>query len=291
MSLPALNCPACACRESELLVVKDGFRVVRCLGCQLVRVDNPPTEAELQRHYSFEEGYHSSLAADAAKEAVHTAEARDNLVRLQRFRQAGSVLDVGCSTGLFLNTARSAGWDVFGVEYSADSAQQARQKFGLNVVDGALDASRLQGRTFDVVTLWDVLEHVPEPLVTLAEVRKLLKPDGLLFIKTPNVDGWFPRLSLRLARRLNFWRHPEPPGHLFQFSETTLKRIVQQAGFEPVDTLHGRISITYSLGSPREWVRSLKWAVYCAIFVPLAWAGPFFGAGDDLTLVCKPAKP
>lgn len=290
MSREKNPCDCCGSTEAGFLFEKDGFDIVRCSACGLVRVANPPDSAALARLYSFEAGYHQELVEDAHAQSVHAQEAQDNLRRLQRFRKSGSLLDVGCSTGLFLAAARASGWTVRGVEYSADAAQQARQNYGLDVITGALDARVLQGQQFDVITLWDVLEHVPSPAATLQEVRELLKPDGLLLIKTPNVDGWFPRLSLKLAGRLGFWRHPEPPGHLFQFSEATLKACVTQAGMQAVQVLHGRIPVTYSFGQPKEWLRSVKWAGYCAVFIPLAWLGPAFGAGDDMTMVCRAAR-
>jgi 2-polyprenyl-3-methyl-5-hydroxy-6-metoxy-1,4-benzoquinol methylase len=282
-------CPACGAPRSEWLFEKDGFDLVRCTDCGLVRVDNPPSSEALTKLYSFETGYHHDLVTDAAVQAIHAAEAQDNLQRLHQFRRSGALLDVGCSTGLFMHAAAKAGWRVKGIEYSADAANQARRHFGPNVVTGVLDNEIFSGEQFDVVTLWDVLEHVPEPLQTLKNARRLLKQDGLLFIKTPNVDGWFPRASLTLAKRLGFWRHPEPPGHLFQFSEKTLGSMLKTAGYEPLSTLHGRIPITYSFGQPREWFRSVKWLAYCSVFVPLAFLGPHFRAGDDMTVVCRGA--
>ena len=213
---PTIACNACGATDSTALIVKDGFRVVRCSRCSLVFVGNPPDQDFLSKHYSFEAGYHEELKTNAASVAFHDAEARRNLARLDRHRQGGLLLDIGCSTGLFLAKARAAGWQVRGNEYSADSAQVARSTHGLDVVSGALQANSFPAASFDVVTLWDVLEHVPDPQATLRLARGLLKPGGLLVVKTPNVDGVYPRWSLKAAPWVGFWGHPEPPGHLFQ---------------------------------------------------------------------------
>jgi SAM-dependent methyltransferase len=146
----------------------------------------------------------------------------------------------------------------------------AREVYGQDVVTGALEPGMFEPGSFDVVTFWDVIEHVPDPVYTLGVAAELLAPGGLMVLKTPNVDGLYPKASLALASRLGFWGHPEPPGHLFQFSEKTLSRLAAGAGLQPRTTVHQRIPLNYSFGTPREWLRSVKWAVYCAAFLPMA---------------------
>lgn len=287
MNGPAIACNLCGAIESTLLVVKDGFRIVRCRHCSLVFVGNPPDQNFLSQHYSFEAGYHEELKSNPASVKFHDAEARRNLARLSGYRQGGTLLDIGCSTGLFLAKAGAAGWIVRGNEYSADSAAVARATHGLDVVSGALQADSFAAGSFDVVTLWDVLEHVPDPQSTLRLAAALLKPGGLLVVKTPNVDGLYPRWSLKALPYAGFWGHPEPPGHLFQFSARTLTSMVTAAGLYPLDISHARIPLHYSFGSVSQWFRSLKWAAYCLAFIPLAWAGPALRSGDDITLVAR----
>lgn len=285
-----LACNACGCMQQDPLFDKNGWRLVRCAGCGLAFVANPPTDAERAALYSFAAGYHQELAEDAASIAFHRDEARRNLAVLMRHRAPGRrLLDIGCSSGLFLAAARAAGWQVRGLEYSPDSAQVARQELGLDVVTGELGESTFAPASFDVVTLWDVIEHVPDPRLVLQRVRPLLAPGGLLLIKTPNIDGLYPRLSYWVAHRLGFWGHPEPPGHLYQFSVTTLARMVRDLGYG-VDAAHQqRIPITYSFGPPCGWFRSVKWFAYCAAFAPAALVGPWVGRGDDFVLVCRNA--
>ena len=280
-------CNLCGGTSADLLITKDNFHVVRCKTCQLVFVSNPPDAAALAAQYSFETGYHNELADNPLSVAEHQQEAQENLRRLHRHRRHGTLLDVGCSTGLFLDAAHKAGWSVKGVEYSAETARISRQSYGFDVHTGTLGDANFRGEKFDVITLWDVLEHVPDPSQTLRDAHSHLADDGLLFIKTPNVVGWFPSLSLRLASKLGYWGHPEPPGHLFQFSTHTLSRMLGVTGFDTVESRHGRIPLTYSFGNATSWLRSPKWAAYCALFVPLALVGPYFGAGDDIVLVAR----
>lgn len=193
------------------------------------------------------------------------------------------------STGLFLSLAVQRGWPAEGLEYSADSAEEARNKRGLKVRTGALERGMFAPGSFDVITLWDVIEHVPDPRTVLELATELLAPGGVMMVKTPNCDGLYPRLALALAGRLGFWGHPDPPGHLFQFSVSTLSCMVHAVGLRACAVHHGRIPIEYSFGKPAGWFRSAKWAAYCAMFLPLAWAGPLLRQGDDFTLVARRA--
>lgn len=283
----ALACNCCGHRDRESLIRKDGFDIVRCRACGLVFVANPPNEAELARLYSFEDGYHKQLDDDAATQAHHEREARLNFGRLQRHAKTTRLLDIGCSTGLFLKRAVDAGWPAEGLEYSRDSSEVARIRHGLNVKTGALERGMYPPGSFPVITLWDVIEHLPDPRGTLALVAEILAPGGTLILKTPNCDGLYPKLSLALAGRLGFWGHAEPPGHLFQFSVGTLSRLVEDCGLVVQSVEHDRIPLEYSFGKPSGWFRSAKWAAYCAMFLPMAWIGPFVGRGDDITLVAR----
>jgi len=282
-----LACNLCGHAEFLPLISKEGFDVVRCTQCDLVFVANPPEATELARLYSFDTGYHAKLEVDPISTAFHAREAALNLGLLHRHARNGRLLDIGCSTGLFLTAARKAGWPGQGLEYSPDSSRVAREVHGLDVKTGALTEDTFAPNSFDVITLWDVIEHLPDPSATLKLISVLLAPGGLLVLKTPNVDGLYPRASLLVARTLGFWGHAEPPGHLFQFSARTLEKMAQQAGLETVALHHQRIPITYSFGNFRSWFRSAKWAVYCAAFIPMAWLGPFIALGDDIAFVSR----
>lgn len=284
-----LTCNACGHDSFEQLVVKDGYDIARCRHCGLVFVANPPTAEQLSKLYSFEDGYHLQLTADEHTIAHHAHEAAMNLRRLERYATKGRLLDIGCSTGLFLEGAVQRGWPAEGLEYSADSAEEARTKRGLNVRTGALQRGLYEPGSFHVITLWDVIEHVPDPRSVLQMASELLAPGGTLIVKTPNCDGLYPRLSLTLAGRLGFWGHADPPGHLYQFSVGTLSSLVEPTGLSITDVEHGRIPLEYSFGKPSGWFRSAKWAAYCAAFLPIAWLGPIVRQGDDFTLVARRA--
>ncbi|HVZ18361.1 MAG TPA: class I SAM-dependent methyltransferase, partial [Terriglobales bacterium] len=279
-------CVLCGSSDSRLLITKSGYNVARCSGCGLVFVSNPPTPEQLREIYSFQSGYHENLAVEDDSLDRHRAAARAHRLFLETACRPGRLLDIGCSVGFFLREAQSARWVAEGVEYSADTADLARKR-GLTVHVGAVDNVDLPDQSFDAITMWDVIEHMPAPLSALVAARRLLKKGGILAIETPNVDGLFPSISLRFVPVLRFWRHPEPPSHLFQFSKTTLARALKQTGYEIVRVRDDRIPISYSFGGLRQILRSPKYAAYSATFIPLALAGPWVRSGDTIQVLAR----
>src|SRR5439155_6595773 len=121
----------------------------------------------------------------------------------RRYGRKGRLLDVGCALGDFLMEAKDAGWDVEGVEISHYAAQRARAR-GLRVTAGRLEELDLPAASFDVITLYDAIEHLTDPVATLAAVHRLLVPGGLLHLVTPYVG----RVQARLLGR--HWSHYKP---------------------------------------------------------------------------------
>jgi 2-polyprenyl-3-methyl-5-hydroxy-6-metoxy-1,4-benzoquinol methylase len=142
----------------------------------------------------------------------------------------GRLLDVGCAMGLFLEQAKKVGWQVAGVEISEYSAAYAREHLNIDVFVGDMQQLVEDGvispHSFDVVTVWDTLEHLQDPSGFLATLHRVLRPDGLLFLSTVNIDGVVAK------RDGGDWHFFAPPGHLFYFSENTLKGFLKKAGFE-----------------------------------------------------------
>lgn len=275
-------CIICGHNDHEHVFTKEGFDLVRCCSCHLVFVLKQPDMVELEKMYSIESGYHDKYAYGEADLTWETERAHRHLGDIRRHKASGRLLDVGCSAGFFLKEARAAGWDVCGVELSEGTAAIARQRFGLDVRTGVLTDDLFAPGSFDVVTLWDVIEHLKDPISILTTAKRLLKRDGVLLIETPNIDGLFPRWSYKVASLLDYWPHPEPPGHLFQFSKKTIKRLLEMAGFQTVEIHDARIPLFYSFGSPSTLARSPKRLAYALAFAPLARIGPMLGQGDAL---------
>ena len=138
---------------------------------------------------------------------------------------AGRLLDVGCATGFFLELAETLGWSASGVELSHAAADKARQRFGDRVVHGTLESAQFDDNSFDLVTLFDVIEHIPSPVPFVTEITRVLKPGGRALIVTPDISSFSARVMGRT------WLHYKPE-HLFYYSADTLSRLLQAAGLE-----------------------------------------------------------
>lgn len=149
--------------------------------------------------------------------------ARERLNDLKRFANRGRLLEIGCSTGEMLLVAKES-FEVSGVEADALSSQIARER-GVPCFNGALADANFAAESFDVAALYHVLEHFPSPRAEMNELRRILKPGGLLVMETPNIANvWFRFLGAR-------WRQ-FIPDHLFFFSPQTIRRLCEEAGFE-----------------------------------------------------------
>jgi SAM-dependent methyltransferase len=148
---------------------------------------------------------------------------------IRRTNKPGRLLDVGCATGLFLNDMRSKGWTCYGVEPSISAAAYASNHFGLDVFVGRLEEAHYPEASFDLITLWDVLEHTPNPRQVLEKSAILLKPGGTLFINIPNLNAkerkWFGP----------YWAGWDIPRHLHMFPLDWLSKIVESIGLRLTD--------------------------------------------------------
>lgn len=136
------------------------------------------------------------------------------------------LLDVGCYTGIFVEIAAAAGWDAWGVDPSSWAVDEAR-KAGLQIVEGTLASSGFPNQHFDVITMWDVIEHVSDPAAELREAHRLLCPGGILVVHTMDIDSLFARL---MGHRWPWLMEM----HLFFFSQRTLKQMVEKIGYQVI---------------------------------------------------------
>jgi len=291
---PTASCYACGSHDHRHLFSRNGYHLVECASCDLAFLANPPSEQEVAALYTDDVDYHAGLAEmDSETVAIMRRTARQHLKYLLKSvpdPRGKRLLDVGCSSGLFLDEARQAGFAVQGAELSPKTGGVARDQLGLDVHIGDWRDAGYDDASFDVITLFDVIEHLPDPQAELTALRRLLKPGGILLQSTPDIDGLFPQLSHRLAKRLDYWPHPEPPHHLFQFSTTTLTRLTENAGYQVFRADQTRIWLDYSFGTPREWRISPKLLAYAMVFAPIAYVAPWVGKGDCLYLASRPGQ-
>ncbi|MFC3096484.1 class I SAM-dependent methyltransferase [Alteraurantiacibacter palmitatis] len=284
-------CNLCGARDARHLFTKAGYRLVKCQSCDLAFIANPPDAEAITALYTAKASYHDDLLDPAsASFARMRAIALQHIAMLARSTGAAKglrLLDIGCSNGLFLDEARKAGYDAHGAELSPETSAFARTHFGLPVHSGDWRDAGYADGSFDVVTLFDVIEHLTDPMTELREVRRLLKPGGLLLQSTPDIDGLFPRLSYKVAKAIDYWPHPEPPWHLFQFSTRTLSAMTQKAGYAVARADRTMIGLDYTFGTLDSWKVSPKLVPYALAFAPVAALGKWLGQGDWLYLAAR----
>jgi SAM-dependent methyltransferase len=203
----------------------NGYSIVRCKDCSLVFVREALTPVELERFYSgpSDEVY----AVDNLDSLNFYYEALRKLVE-QHHPGRGRLFDVGCSGGWFLDVMK--GWECYGSEIAGVDAATARARHGDRIFEGSFEDYPEKPGFFDVITLQDVFDHLPQPLLALQKCWKLLKPGGLIVIKVHNISCLYARLSGSRFYALI------PPSHLFYYDEQTLSRALRDTGFHPIDS-------------------------------------------------------
>ena len=158
------------------------------------------------------------------------------------FRGEGRLLDVGCGPGKLLSDLREQGWKVYGVDFSPVAVDYARSQRGLDVSLGDLFQAGYKDGFFDVVMFNHSLEHIYNPLETLKEAHRIMKPGGLLLISIPNAGG----LEAKIFGK--WWVHWDTPRHLYHFTKATMTRLVTSAGFR-LGTMKSGVGTSFFLGS------------------------------------------
>ncbi len=203
--------------------------LVRCRRCGLVYQNPRPTPAEIGEHYPPSYEPYADTRKGRVGRLLQRAYAYGMYKRTRYVTtavpQGGRLLDLGCATGTFMAAVRDAGgWQVEGVELIEEVAQAARTRHGVKVFAGTLEQAAFADASFDAVTMWDVLEHLHDPVATLVEVNRILRPGGAVIIRVPNLESWDAALFG------NYWAGLDAPRHLTVYTRTTLRRALTMAG-------------------------------------------------------------
>lgn len=198
------------------------FTIVRCRNCGLGYTNPRLTAAEIMRAY------------EGVQDPLYVAEYDGRALTFQRHlkrvealkRPPGRLLDIGAYSGVFVEAARAGGWDAWGLEPCRWAVEQARGR-GLNMLEGSLDTVDIEEGSFDVVTMWDVIEHVTDPLQQLRHVRRILKPGGLAVVHTMDLDSTVAKL---MGGRWPWLMEM----HIYYFTPRTLGRMAEEAGLTVV---------------------------------------------------------
>ncbi len=210
-------------------------RIVECRSCGLVYMNpRPHHEAVVENDGDVED-----------REYIEEEQGRletfaESLELVRRYRRSGRLLDVGCHVGTFLTLAEAAGFEVAGVEPSRWASEIARERIAGSVHCGAVEDAPLPEGGYDVITLWDVIEHLPDPALDVRAIHAALRPGGVFAVSTMDVDALFARVA---GRRWPWYMQM----HLVYFSRRTLCEMLRREGFQicEVVTHVRRVRLTY----------------------------------------------
>jgi len=258
-----MNCNSCGSYAIGSYLFTRNGEILKCRSCGLVVLAPEGREDRLdvlysQDYFTDREGYffRDGVIDGSGVESPHIADFRAGLAFIEiHAGSPGTLLDVGCATGSFLTLAAERGWVGHGVEVSEFAAAKARERTGLEIFCGPFGDAPFVNETFDVVTMWDLLEHLPVPLEALQKAYSLLKPSGLLLVNTPNENSLIRKMSRFLYRAsggtikgpVNRLYHPY---HFCYFGAETLARLFDKAGFDIIGIQTKEIPLSRGRISP-----------------------------------------
>jgi 2-polyprenyl-3-methyl-5-hydroxy-6-metoxy-1,4-benzoquinol methylase len=224
-SAPQISAACLLCNNAEQIrpLFELTRPIVECRRCGLVYAAGAPSPYSDYSEAYYTEGMYSDYLGD--RSAIHRNAGR-KLSRLARLTAGRELLDIGCATGFFLEKARAEGWSVRGLEVSQYASEYARRNLGLEVQTGSIVSLPNGLPKVDVVTMWDTIEHLDRPDLALQNIRRLLRPDGVLVFSTGDYDSVLRRVT---GKR---WRLFADPTHNFFFTKDTLRRMLEQAGYQ-----------------------------------------------------------
>ena len=222
-------CPICEKFDSvRFLYQKAGYYIHRCRSCSHMFVDPQPEEKELIALYDdsyFKRGNKYERQSGDCRYDPNYLNDLERIRLVRNYKAEGSLLDVGCAQGGFLEVAQQSGYKVQGVEVSTAAASVAIGERGLKVVNSDLVSAGFEDNIFDIITLWDVIEHLQNPAKTITEAYRILRPGGIILVSTGDAASRWAKVTGR------YWQLMTPPQHLAFYSSKSLIKFFQKHNF------------------------------------------------------------
>jgi 2-polyprenyl-3-methyl-5-hydroxy-6-metoxy-1,4-benzoquinol methylase len=192
--------------------------LVQCATCSFVFCQKIPTNADLQAHYG-------NYPHEAGLSAITANRYRELLATFASYKQSGNMIDVGSGDGYFLAVAKEFSWKVFGTEFT-DAAIQVCENKQITMHKGILNPANYTPNFFDIITSFEVIEHINNPVEEIRNFAKILRKGGLVYVTTPNFDA--------LTRHIvgSQWNIVEYPEHLSYYTAKTLRKLFEENGFK-----------------------------------------------------------
>lgn len=235
------NCPVCnSINYSLFLVCKDNtvsretFDIVQCVSCGFKFTNPRPEENKTGKYYKSEEYVSHSNTKKGFVNSVYQIVRKYTLLKklqlISSYYKTGKILDIGSGTGEFLKLFKDANWETLGIEPSPDARKMAVENYNLDIKEEA-EINNLETESFDVITMWHVLEHVPKLNERIEDLKRLIKPNGIIIIAVPNCTS----LDAKIYKKN--WAAYDVPRHLYHFSPKDIDTIFKNHGLKVFRTL------------------------------------------------------
>lgn len=217
-----IACPICNSTAFNSLFTKDDEPFVECQQCSLTMINPRPRYANIFKGYTreYSQGYIN-------KKDKKIRRAKRRVRKMKKIIPEGRWLDIGCSAGFILSIARTANYDTYGIEIDPLGVKHAREVLGLdNIFQGRFEEHRFDDNFFDIITMYDVIEHVQDLNEIVKELKRILNKNGVIEIWTPDIGHW------RVPKSLIEWEAIKPSEHLYYFNKKTLSMILHKHGLK-----------------------------------------------------------
>ncbi len=231
------NCPLCSSFNitshlecTDHLLSREKFVLYKCKDCGFIFTQNHPDETEIKKYYESDDYISHNDAARGFINHIYALSRRVMLRwKLKMVKDAariksGKILDIGCGTGYFANIMKSYGWDVTGIEPNIKAREFGKNQFGLNIIDPS-EIKALPEGSFDVVTMWHVMEHFQDPYTYYRDILRFMKPGGICITALPNCNSFDAEYYGK------HWAAWDVPRHLWHFSPATYNFFTEKTGF------------------------------------------------------------
>lgn len=304
-----IRCNLCNNNNSKILFknhdrlhnIPGSFNIVKCKNCGLIYIYPKPDDISkyypnLYEPYNINQNdFYQSLSYTLMSSYYKDDQRKIDKLKSFFYQKIytplpkefiGKILDIGCGNGMYLYNLKNQGWDVYGIDPSNHAVNFATNELGLEkVTQGFLEEIKYPDEFFDVITLNHVIEHLPDPNLTLKEIKRLLKRNGLFVITTPNFDC----VSEKIFKQ--YWFPLETPRHLYLYTENTLRKLLEINGLQiiktkyDISTYHLSKSLSYRLGKEKSITTLLERIKI--IFLPITFVLAMLKKSDVVTIYAK----
>lgn len=226
------DCPVCDSSQFtsfltcvDQTVSRETFDIVKCDSCGFKFTNPRPDENKLGGYYKSDAYISHTNSKEGFINSVYQTVRKFTLLKklqlISKYYKTGKILDIGCGTGEFLNICKNARWTAIGIEPDVDARKMAQVNYDLDVRPEH-ELNYLENDSFDIITLWHVLEHVPKLNERIEELKRLIKPNGIIFIAVPN------SASLDAKIYAENWAAYDLPRHLYHFTPSDIQSIFKK---------------------------------------------------------------